>query len=98
MTSPVEINHLYKSSARRGAKLWGSSQAKPVLEDVSLRVSEHEILGLVGESGCGKTTLAKVVLGLEKILGYMEAPSGAGSVPGPLFQPGPAPNRAADFM
>jgi len=34
------------------------------LEGVSLRVPRGETLGLVGESGCGKTTLAKVVVGL----------------------------------
>jgi peptide/nickel transport system ATP-binding protein len=34
------------------------------VHDVSLEVSEGEIFGLVGESGCGKTTLALAVMGL----------------------------------
>tara|TARA_R110002072_G_scaffold96968_15_gene213123 strand:+ start:995 stop:2797 length:1803 start_codon:yes stop_codon:yes gene_type:complete len=37
------------------------------VDDVSLKVYEGETLGLVGESGCGKTTLGRTILHLEKI-------------------------------
>jgi len=37
---------------------------KPCVDTVSLTVEEGQALGLVGESGCGKTTLARSVIGL----------------------------------
>ena len=36
------------------------------VENVSLSIGRGETFALVGESGCGKTTLTKLVLGLEK--------------------------------
>ena len=36
----------------------------PVIDDVSFSIAPREILGIVGESGCGKSTVARLVVKL----------------------------------
>lgn len=40
----------------------GESKPAPVVDGVSFEVRRGECLGLVGESGCGKTTLSKILM------------------------------------
>ena len=44
-------------------------QKPPVLRDVHLGIFAGEILGLVGHSGCGKSSLALALLGLASLKG-----------------------------
>ena len=47
-------------------KVFGhGSKAVPALRGVDLEVHRGETVGLVGESGCGKTTLGRIVVGLQ---------------------------------
>lgn len=36
-----------------------------LFEDLSFTLSKNEVLGLVGRNGCGKSTLTKIILGIE---------------------------------
>jgi oligopeptide/dipeptide ABC transporter ATP-binding protein len=56
----LEIRNLTKHFAVRGG---GVVRA---VENVSFSIGQGETFALVGESGCGKTTVTKLVLGLEK--------------------------------
>ncbi len=44
--------------------LFKKSSAVTAVNDVSFQIGHGETLGLVGESGCGKTTLSRMLLGL----------------------------------
>jgi peptide/nickel transport system ATP-binding protein len=43
-----------------------SKKPKSVLKNISLKVHGGQTLGIVGESGIGKTTLGKIIVGIEK--------------------------------
>jgi peptide/nickel transport system ATP-binding protein len=47
---------------RKGGFFGGEEQQVLAVDDVSFEVKRGECLGLVGESGCGKTTLSKIIM------------------------------------
>ena len=60
----LELEHLTKRFAvKQGVFARGTSQVHAV-EDVTLTVRRGETLGIVGESGCGKSTTARLMLRL----------------------------------
>ncbi|MGE3797373.1 MAG: ABC transporter ATP-binding protein [Thermomicrobiales bacterium] len=67
-TSPVDeilrIEHLKKYFKIGGGFLQGPGLTIHAVDDVSLSVRKGETFGLVGESGCGKTTLGQTIVRL----------------------------------
>ena len=65
MTEPfLSVRSVSNAYTSRPWGIIGKREKKPVLNNVSIEIERGEIFGLVGESGCGKTTLAKCILGL----------------------------------
>ncbi len=46
--------------------LFTSSETVHAVDDVDLEVYENDVIALVGESGCGKTTLGKAIIGAQR--------------------------------
>jgi len=60
----VQVQHLVKYFPVRAGLLQRIVAWVKAVDDVSFNVKEGETLGLVGESGCGKTTVGRTVLRL----------------------------------
>ena len=69
MTEPVLRLEDLRKTYLVSAGVFKGQRALKAVNGVSLTVPRGSVLGLVGESGCGKTTVAKLVLGLEKPTG-----------------------------
>ncbi|KAB1160461.1 ABC transporter ATP-binding protein [Tenacibaculum aiptasiae] len=60
----LEIENLHKDFISN-ASWFSKPNIVKAVNDVSFKIYEGETLGLVGESGCGKTTLSRTILQLE---------------------------------
>ena len=66
MTPLLEARSVVKHFPMRRGLLGGPQKVVRAVDDVSFVIEPGTTVGLVGESGCGKTTTAKMVLLLEK--------------------------------
>lgn len=62
-----DVSVRYSSGGGRYAKK--SDSGIVAVDRVSLSICKGEVFGIVGESGCGKTSLARAVVGLEPLAG-----------------------------
>ena len=70
----LSFDHLkvyYPQESNSVLSLFGMGEKKFVkaVDDVSVRVAKGRTLGVVGESGCGKSSLVKGLIGLEPVTG-----------------------------
>ncbi|MBE6561053.1 MAG: energy-coupling factor transporter ATPase [Ruminococcaceae bacterium] len=54
----IEVNHLSYTYDR------GTAQAVSALRDISFRIDDGEYVGIMGHTGCGKSTLIQLIAGL----------------------------------
>ena len=60
----IEVKHISKDFVVQRDWLGRPKKVLTAVHDLSLTIGEGETVGLVGESGCGKSTFARTLLGL----------------------------------
>ena len=63
---------------------FGYDRSRPVLRDINLEIPRGSVVGIMGQSGCGKTTLLRVIMGAlrpsageARVLGHATSKLGA---------------------
>ncbi len=62
----VNVHALVKTFEQRGTFPWSPVKEVHAVKGVDIQVAPGEIVALVGQSGSGKTTVSRVILGLEE--------------------------------
>ena len=62
----LEVRHLKKHFVLKKTLLGQPISTLKAVDDVSFKIKEGETLGIVGESGCGKTTMGRAILKLHQ--------------------------------
>ena len=66
METILEIQGVSKSYENKSLFLHSVNQRVEAVKQVELSIQKKQCIGLIGESGCGKTTLAKIAVGIDK--------------------------------
>lgn len=62
----VAVKNLVKTFEQRGTFPWSPVREVNAVQGVNIEVAPGEIIALVGQSGSGKTTVSRMILGLEE--------------------------------
>jgi NitT/TauT family transport system ATP-binding protein len=87
--APAAAPKIAVRGLRKNFRLRGGQQVE-ALRDVELEIADGEFVSIIGASGCGKTTLLRIIGGFEQAdegrVEILSSPAGSGLVTSTVFQ------------